>query len=174
MWIVHYLRLACFATVLLSAIQLPNFLNLYYQRLDATLQEVSLQMADFQRIANDHFRGDVWALVRHHEKSDDVVVKEQAEHIRQLFLRQQQLVSYMQSWHNIWYAPYQHLLSNPFPDLLARSWQHYDFALVLTPKAVVTGVLFATLSVFLLELFLHLLLSLRPKPRYKTIPPHHD
>jgi hypothetical protein len=52
-----YLRMMLFALGLLAGVQIPGLVDLYFQRLDARLQQAGLALAPFQRTADQHFNG---------------------------------------------------------------------------------------------------------------------
>ena len=47
-----YLRMMLFALGLLAGVQIPGLVDLYFQRLDARLQQAGLALAPFQRTAD--------------------------------------------------------------------------------------------------------------------------
>ena len=77
-----YLRMMLFALGLLAGVQIPGIVDLYYQRLDARLQQASLSLAPFQRTADQHFGGDLDALIAHYGASQDPVFTQDATTLR--------------------------------------------------------------------------------------------
>ena len=112
-----YLRMMLFALGLLAGVQIPGLIDLYYQRLDARLQQASLSLAPFQETADQHFDGDLTALVNHYRTNPDPVFAKDAASL-QLLVSQRQTLQQESVYKNApWYRQLSHLLLRAEPQL---------------------------------------------------------
>lgn len=98
-----YLRMMLFALGLLAGVQIPGLVDLYYQRLDARLQQASLGLAPFQRTADQHFNGDLQALIAHYGASQDPVFTQDATSLQQLVSQRNHLQEEFAFRDQAWY-----------------------------------------------------------------------
>ncbi len=126
-----YLRMMLFALGLLAGVQIPGIVDLYYQRLDARLQQASLSLEPFQRTADQHFGGDLDALVAHYGASQDPVFTQDATSLRQLVSQQRHLQQERAFQDKPWYLQVSHLLLQADSQLWQDTLRNYGYAVPL-------------------------------------------
>ncbi len=82
-----------FALTLLLGLQIPHFLVLYETRLDAHYQESTLQLKQYQKLADLLFVGDLNALVNAHKSSDIALFRAETEILEELSISSRYEVS---------------------------------------------------------------------------------
>lgn len=143
------ISLACAA--ILVGVQIPSFVTQYEQRLDAQLTEAMVYYAQYQKIADQYFEGDMNALLAHHEKSDDEVFQAESIPLETLLLRvrnfelQQQGLS-SSIWGKLWF-----LAHSADRELMSSTWRMYSFTVPLTRDALLLGALFMLTFVILVD-----------------------
>lgn len=152
-----YLRMMLFALGLLAGVQIPGFVDLYYQRLDARLQQASLSLAPFQRTADQHFGGDLDALVNHYRTNPDPVFAQDATSLLHLVSQQQRLQQESAFQNSPWYQQLSHLLLQPDPQLWQDTLQNYSYVVPLKQAAIACGVAVGLLASLLGDLLLALI-----------------
>ncbi|MGE6106366.1 DUF2937 family protein [Aeromonas sobria] len=161
-----YLRMVLFALGLLAGVQLPGLLELYFQRIDARLQQAELSLSPFQANAERHFAGDLGALLHHYQESQDPVVRGDAGSIRQLIEQQRMLRQEQALATAPWYRQTLHLLGGASRELVSDTLAHYGYVVPLKQEAIVCGLLGGVLGALLGDLFWALLAwPFRPAPR---------
>ena len=147
----RYLVLALALAAVLIGVQLPNFITQYKQRLDAQYTEAMVYYKEYKRIADTYLDGDMEALIKMHEESNNPVFQDEAVPIRELVRRvelyryeQQQLrQGYLkQIWFVVWQAN---------PEMRDNTWRMYSFNVPLTQQAVISGIMAALLAVLLFD-----------------------
>lgn len=160
-----YLRLVLFAAGLLMGVQVPGLIDQYGQRVDAHLREAQIAIAGFQQTANDHFGGDLQALIGHYRGSDDPVFVSDANSLEVLVNRLTLLEGEAAVMARGWAVRIWHLTWAADPDLRRETIGQYSYNVPLTPLAIGFGIGGALLLAWLVELPLALLVWLfRPKP----------
>src|SRR5690554_1328967 len=146
----YFVLILALAAVLVG-VQVPNFVTQYQQRLDAQYTEAMVYYREYQRIADKYLDGDIAALIKMHEESDNPVFKDEADPIRELvrrvelyqYERQQLQQGYLaQIWFVLWQAN---------PEMRDDTWRMYSFNVPLSQQAVFTGVISALIVVFLFD-----------------------
>lgn len=153
----RYLFLIIGCASLLIGMQVPNFLTQYQQRLDAQLTEVSINLSGFQEIADRYFDGDLNALVLHHEQSDDVIFRDEAEPLRNMLTRFERFSAEQLKLQTSYPKQLWHLLTGGQPDLKRATWENYNTAVPLSERALLTGVVFTVTLLVILDLLVGLL-----------------
>ncbi len=153
-----YLRMMLFALGLLAGVQIPGLVDLYFQRLDARLQQAGLALASFQRTADQHFNGDLQALVAHYGASQDPVFTQDATSLQQLVNQQQHLQGEIAVRESPWYQQLSHLLLRADPALWQDTLHNYGYVVPLKQAAIFCGVAAGLLTSLAGDLLLGLLL----------------
>lgn len=165
-----YLRMILFALGLLAGVQLPGLVDLYYQRLDARLQQADLSLAPFQRTADQHFDGDLAALIAHYAASQDPVFTQDATSLNTLVSQQQRLQRELAFQGAPWYRQLSHLLLQPDPQLWQDTLHNYSYVVPLKQAAIFCGLSAGLLAALLGDLLLGLVLlpfrTRQPAPRH--------
>jgi hypothetical protein len=164
-----YLRMMLFALGLLAGVQIPGLVDLYYQRLDARLQQASLSLAPFQRTADQHFGGDLDALVNHYRTNPDPVFAQDATSLLHLVSQQQRLQQESAFQGKPWYRQLSHLLWQADPQLWQDTLQNYSYVVPLKHAAIFCGMTVGLLASLAGDLLLALILlpfrARQPAPR---------
>ncbi len=156
-----YLRLLVFAASLLIGLQIPSFVDQYAERVHAHWLEAQSNFAGFQKTAEQHFNGDVIALITHHRASDDAVFRDEARTIEANYERMRMLAREWQDLQVPLIKRLMHMVREPHGELLHETLDHYSYNVPLNPAAMLSGILVGFLSAFLLEMLgLFLLASL--------------
>lgn len=159
-----YLRMMLFALGLLAGVQIPGLIDLYYQRLDARLQQASLSLAPFQETADQHFNGDLTALVNHYRTNPDPVFAKDAASLQLLVSQRQTLQQESVYKHHPWYRQLSHLLLRADPLLWQDTLHNYGYVVPLNQAAILCGVAVGLMASLLGDLLLSLLaLPFRPR-----------
>lgn len=167
-----YLRMMLFALGLLAGVQIPGLIDLYYQRLDARLQQASLSLAPFQETADQHFDDDLTALVNHYRTNPDPVFAKDAASLQLLVSQRQTLQQESIYKHHPWYRQLSHLLLSAEPQLWQDTLQNYSYVVPLKQAAIVCGMTAGLLAALLGDLLLSLVLLpfRRQQPRTRYAP----
>ncbi|MGY3931631.1 Protein of uncharacterised function (DUF2937) [Aeromonas encheleia] len=159
-----YLRMMLFALGLLAGVQIPGLIDLYYQRLDARLQQADLSLAPFQGTADRYFGGDLAALVDHYSTNPDPVFAQDAASLQHLVSQQQRLQQERAFQDKPWYQQLSHLLLQPDPRLWQDTLHNYSYVVPLKQAAIFCGVVGGLLAALLGDLLLGILwLPFRPR-----------
>lgn len=159
-----YLRMMLFALSLLAGVQIPGLVDLYYQRLDARLQQASLGLAPFQRTADQHFNGDLQALIAHYGASQDPVFTQDATSLQQLVSQRNHLQEEFAFRDQPWYLQISHLLLRADPQLWQDTLHNYGYVVPLKEAAIFCGVAAGLIASLAGDLLLSLLLwPFRPR-----------
>jgi len=138
-----YLRLTLFAFGLLVGIQVPGFIEAYAQHVEARRLEAQQGLQGFQQTAQRFFGGDLDALVRHYQDSDDPVFQSDAQSVEQLVSRARMLEREWQAMQGPWYARAAHVLLGAQRSLREQ--------VLLAPEAIAWGLSCALLLAWLVE-----------------------
>lgn len=153
-----YLRMMLFALGLLAGVQIPGLIDLYYQRLDARLQQANLSLAPFQGTADQHFGGDLSALIQHYRASQDPVFTQDATSLQLLVSQQQRLQQESTFQDAPWYRQLSHLLLQPDPQLWQDTLHNYSYVVPLKQAAIFCGLSAGVLAALLGDLLLGIVL----------------
>ena len=132
-----YLRLLLFAFGPLVGVQIPAFMDVYTQRLEAHRLESAHSLEGFRDTARRFFAGDLQALLRHYRASDDPVMRSDAGSIEHLVGRAELLDREWQAMQGPWYARAWHLFSAADPRLTRDALRGYQYQVPLDPAAIV-------------------------------------
>ncbi|WP_289029849.1 DUF2937 family protein [uncultured Paraglaciecola sp.] len=163
---IDYLRLTLFCSGLLIGIQVPAVVDQYEKRVDAQLTEAQAILAGFQQTAKRYFQGDIQALLKHYELSEDAVFRHDAQNIRYITervssLEAEQNALLQSAIHRVF-----HVLVTPERETFRQTMEQYSYMILIDLQALVWGVLFGFLSATLVEGVLHLfgycVMCLRP------------
>ncbi|MGY3884932.1 DUF2937 family protein [Aeromonas aquatica] len=164
-----YLRMMLFALGLLAGVQIPGLIDLYYQRLDARLQQANLSLAPFQGTAEQHFGGDLNALIAHYGASQDPVFTQDATSLQLLVSQQQRLQQESLFQDSPWYRQLSHLLLQPDPQLWQDTLHNYSYVVPIKQAAIFCGMMGGLFAALLGDLLLGIVLlpfSQRPPSRH--------
>lgn len=134
-----------FALGILIGVQAPNFVTQYEHRVVAHLNEVTRNFAGFQKVADAYFSGNVEALIQHHERSTDPVFHAEAEPIKKLWLRLQQLQAEKAALGSSFVAALSHVALQANPEIRQETVNGYEATVPLTVNAIACGLVAAFL-----------------------------
>jgi len=163
-----------FVLTLLLGLQLPAVVEQYGQRVDAQYRETQQGLDGFRQVANRYFDGDIEALIAYHERSSDPVFRAEAEPLRQLFSRAQQLASEQQALAASFPARLLHVAVAGDRTVLSLTLHAYQPVILLTADALVTALLLALSVSMVLSLLLRILVRARkalPTGRSRGVSP---
>jgi hypothetical protein len=86
-FLLRYLFVFIACVFMLLGMQLPNLVDQYAKRVDASLREVTLNFQPFQIIANQHTGGSVEALIKLHRDSNVAPFKAEGDAIDRMYQR---------------------------------------------------------------------------------------
>jgi hypothetical protein len=155
--IIHNIIDRCFFTIVfILGVQLPEFIIQYKQRLSGHFTEAKLHLVQFQAIADQHYHGDLSAMIIKYKTNLEPSIMNTAEVINQLIHRvsylQQQLNivtnnDYMEQVFNIIFLADRAIIQNTLVD--------FSMAIPLEINALTTGVALAIISLLTKELLVH-------------------
>lgn len=162
----HYISILVFTAALMLGVQLPNFVDQYVKRIDATQKEITLQHKEYLTIATRHGQGSIDALIKKHEASPDRTFRAEAEPIRKNQARKKRFDLELQALEGSFWSQAMHLLISGDREILRETYNNYSANLPLNTHAAICGLLFGMIASLLLEMFWSLCFRLvRVKPR---------
>lgn len=148
-----YTRLIFFAVGMVIGLQVPAFVDLYAQRVNAHYLEVVANFSGFQKTADRHFKGDVEAMILHHENSGDRVFIEGGENIRGIWQRLQRFDRENQLMQKSLHERVWHVLTAPDRELFAETKRTYNYTIPINVDAVVYGVIAGVVIAIVFDIF---------------------
>ena len=124
-------RLILLAAVVAAAC-VPSFIVQYRQRLGGRLEQVRMDLAPFQAIANHNFGGDLSALIRYHLASHDATFHAEGQAIQALVDSAARLTAAVQGLNTDLVHQCLYLLRHADPQLLGATWGVYQPGFTLT------------------------------------------
>jgi len=147
----------CFFTItFILGVQLPAFIIQYKHRLSGHLSEAKLHLVQFQTIADQHYQGDLSAMIMKYQTNTEPSIVSTAEIINQLVLR----VEYLQHQLNA-------IANNSYIEQLANFVVYadrtiirdtlFDFsiAIPLEINALATGIIIAITGLLIKEFIIY-------------------
>jgi hypothetical protein len=150
---------------LLIGMQLPAVVDQYSKRVNAHLLEAGQSLAGFQQTADTYFSGSIERLVNHYQSSDDKVFQNDSVNIQSIFERVQILSNEMALLGQSALFRTFHVIFSHDQKLMNETMQHYSYALLLNPQALLWGISIAFCLAFLIELLVRLFFQLIIKRR---------
>lgn len=160
-----YLRLTLFSVGLLLGLQIPALVDQYQKRVDAHLTEARQNLAGFQSTADRYFDGSVEKLVVHYTQSDDPIFRQDANNIRAIYDNVKRYQAEMDSLLQGDIVAVMHVLFNAEPRLMEETLNQYTYAVVLSPQALVWGLILAFVFAVIVESLLRGLFHLTTRKR---------
>jgi len=130
---------------------IPSFIVQYRQRLDGRLEQVLMDLAPFQAIADREHNGSLAELIRYHLQSNDPTFHQEGAAMQAMVQSAEQLRAMVQALNTDLAHQFSYLLGHSDQGLLRTTWDAYHPAFTLDLQ----GVLFAlAVGVSLWGLFL--------------------
>ncbi len=141
-----------FALALLLGLQVPHFLTLYETRLDAHYLESTSQLAQYQKLADLLFDGNLTRLVDTHKSSDIALFRAESEILEKLIGRAASLTEQKLALQGSLVQRLVYLSSQINQPLFNETQKNYRANIVLNQQSIIVGLIVATLVTLLLEL----------------------
>jgi hypothetical protein len=123
--------------LILGAGLVPGYVAQYQQQIGGRLDQVRLDLAPFQRIANRQHGGSLDALVLHHLASDDATFFAEGRALQSMLDSEQRLERTFAGLDTTLPAQLVYLLRHPDRATARATWELYDPTLSVTPGAMV-------------------------------------
>jgi hypothetical protein len=136
---------------LLIGIQIPAVVDQYAKRVDAHLTEALGILAGFQQTADRYFNGNFQDLITHYENSKDAVFNNDAQNIRFIANRVSLLKAESQALQQSAPLRVMHVLITPDSKIIQETMQQYSYMILISPQALIWGLLSGFLFAALLE-----------------------
>lgn len=153
-FVLDYLRLIIFSAGLLVGLQVPALVDQYAKRVDAHLKEASLSLAGFQHTADRYFDGDVKKLISHYSNSEDVVFRQDADNISAIFQRVKHYESEVEALSGSAVSAAFHVFFLADNALMDETLKQYSYAMLLSPQALLWGLISAFVLAVLIEMLI--------------------
>lgn len=132
--------LAC--TLVVVGLQIPAFIDQYQHRLSAHLNEVATNLAGFQRIADEHHRGSLPALIEMHRQSAEPTFSSEAAVIEEMYDRFVRFSTALARLEASLAGRIYQVAINPDREIFEETASNYTYTVTLnTDSAICAGVL---------------------------------
>ena len=155
---------------------IPGFIAQYRQRLGGRLDQARIDLAPWQKLADQFYHGDIDKLIQYHLASTDATFHSEGSVIRALVASVQQLQSAVDAMHGSLASQAFYLMLHADPGLARATFADWVPAFALSGE----GLLFACIFAGIVWLLFHALWWLgarggrrldRPRPRPRRIEP---
>lgn len=167
-----YFKIFIFALLLLAAVQVPGFVDMYGKNLAARIDENNLNLSHFQQDADQYFGGDFIKLIARYRQNPDPIIQKGGANLAVILDRQLQLKTAYAAMHKSQFSAYKHVLLQPIKSIRSKVWQSYDFAVTFNKNTLIVGFSLAVASMLILEilfLILRLIFASKNKQRHSEI-----
>jgi hypothetical protein len=148
----------------------PGFIAQYRQRLGGRLDQARLDLAPWQRLAEQYYQGDIERLIRYHLESPDPKFHAEGGIIRALAATVQQLQSAVEALQGSLFHQAAYLALHADPALARATLHDWVPTFALSPAGIVFALLFALVVWLLFHALWRLLALLRPRSRAAHAP----
>ncbi len=145
----------------------PGFIAQYRQRLGGRLDQARLDLAPWQRLAEQYYQGDIERLIRYHLESSDPKFHAEGAVIRSLVATVQQLQSAVDALQGSLFRQAGWLTLHADPGLARATLHDWVPTFALSAEGIVFALVFAV-AVWLLFVALWRLLALLLRRRIRT------
>jgi hypothetical protein len=143
----------------------PGFIAQYGQRLGGRLDQARLDLAPWQRLADQYYRGDIEQLIRYHLESTDPTFHAEGTIIRALVETVQRLQSAVDTLHGSLFHQAAYLALHADPGLAGATWRDWVPTFALSAEGIVFALVFAAVLWVAFHGLWRLLALLRPSSR---------
>lgn len=123
--------------LILAATLVPGYVTQYQQQVGGRLEQVRLDLAPFQRIANRQHGGSLDALVKHHLASDDATFFAEGRALQAMLDSEQRLEQASAGLDTTLLGQLGYLLRNADASVTRATWELYDPTMSVTPGTLV-------------------------------------
>ncbi len=135
-----------FACIFISAVQLPEFIQQYSQRLAGHLDEAKYQLIKFQDIANIHYQGNLMNLISQYQTNTDPAINATGQMVVELIDRIALLSNQVQHlFHSDYLSKVYYFFSHFDADIANATLRDYQLSIPLEQNALLTGALVAVI-----------------------------
>lgn len=122
---------------------IPGFVAQYRQRLGGRLDQAELDLAPWQKLADQFHHGDLQQLIQHNLASADATFREEGHVIEQLLATVHALQAAVEALHTNLFAQAAYLAVHADPGLLRATWQDFVPTFALSGEGLAFAALFA-------------------------------
>jgi hypothetical protein len=122
---------------------IPGFIAQYRQRLGGRLDQAQLDLAPWQRLAEQYYQGDIEQLIRYHLQSTDPKFQAEGAIIRALVNTVQQLQSAVEALQGSLFHQAAYLTQHADPGLLRATLHDWVPTFALSVEGIVFALVFA-------------------------------
>jgi hypothetical protein len=148
----------------------PGFIAQYRQRLGGRLDQARLDLAPWQRLADQYYQGDIERLIRYHLESGDPKFHDEGAIIRTLVTTVQQLQSAVDALHGSLFHQAAYLAVHGDPGLAAATLHDWVPTFALSGEAIVFDLTIALVVWLLFHALWRLIALLFPRGRAAGAP----
>lgn len=123
----------------------PGFIAQYRQRLGGRLDQARLDLAPWQKLADQSFHGDLGQLIQHHMSSSDATFRSEGAIIRALVASVQHLQSAADALHGSLASQAVYLSLHADPQLVRATWADWVPTFALSGEGLAFAAVFAVL-----------------------------
>jgi len=120
---------------------IPSFIAQYRQRIGGMLNQVQLDLAPFQAIADKFHHGSLAELIRHHLDSSDLTFYSEGAAIQAMVDSAERLSHAFQALDTTLFNQLAYLLTQFDPEIARATWQIFSPAFGLSVESMVFGAL---------------------------------
>ena len=142
----------------------PGFIAQYRQRLGGRLDQARLDLASWQRLAEQYYQGDIEKLIRYHLESSDPKFQAEGAVIRSLVATVQQLQNAADALQGNLFHQAAYLALHADPGIALATWHDWVPTFALTTAGIVFALVFAVVLWLAFHALWRLLALLRPRP----------
>jgi hypothetical protein len=140
----------------------PGFIAQYRQRLGGRLDQAQLDLAPWQRLAEQYYQGDIERLIRYHLESSDPKFHAEGAVIRSLVATVQQLQQAVDGLQGSLFHQAEYLALHADPGLARATLHDWVPTFALTSDGIVFALVFAVVLWLAFHALWRLLALLRP------------
>ena len=149
----------------------PGFIAQYRQRLGGRLDQAQLDLAPWQRLAEQYYQGDIERLIHYHLESSDPKFHAEGAIIRGLLTTVQQLQSAVDALHGSLFRQAAYLARHTDPGLARATLHDWVPTFALSTEGIVFALVFAVVVWLLFQALWQLLALLSWRGRRVRVPP---
>lgn len=143
-----------FTMGILVGVQIPNFIDQYAKRISAHYLEAKTNFRGYEATAIKHFNGDVSALLHHYETSPDLVFRDDAKTIKDIYHRVQVFSDELQHLNVSLFKKIVHVSFYADKSVLEETFSEYTYMVPLNQDAIACGLSLGLAASLLFDLFL--------------------
>jgi hypothetical protein len=151
---------------------IPGFIAQYRQRLGGHLDQARLDLAPWQKLADQFYQGDIEKLIQYHLSSADATFHSEGAIIRSLVTTVQQLQAAVDAMHGSLASQALYLTAHADPALAHATFADWVPTFALSGEGIVFAAVFAV-SVWLCFLAVWWLVARGGRALRRPRPPHH-